>query len=124
MEQYNLMTEKARLQRVASEAQAELWAIEKTERDRRNASLIGKCLRYRNSYGHDEGWWLYCKVLRAEDGDLVVHRFETTSNGEIRIEPEKREYTVGRTDGWKPIPTEDFDQAWQKLMSSLSALNR
>lgn len=116
------MTAKTRekWERQASEAHAAIRHIEATERDQKHAALIGKCLRYRNSYGHDEKWWLYCKVLRAEGGNLIIHRFETTSRGEIKIEPEYKDY-YGLTGGWETISDGTFADAWADLRNRIAS---
>lgn len=114
------MPTKAELEKIARDAQAKLYEIEKTERDEKNASLMGKCVRYRNSYGSDERWWLYGKILRSEDGDLIIHQFETTSRGEISIKPEyRRYYSSLETGGWESISREKFDFEWNGLISRL-----
>jgi hypothetical protein len=72
------------------EAREELRAIEDAEKTKANASLIGKCFKYRNSYSCPESdadyWWLYSKVVSVDGEWAQVLRFQTDRNGRVEFE--------------------------------------
>lgn len=112
---------KEELRRARDHAAAALREIEDRERDERNARLVGKCLRYRNSYGDGESWWMYCRVLRVEDGNVITHEFQTTCRDEIEIKPSRRHF-FGMSDGWRLIEEAEFDDEWRALQARVAAL--
>jgi len=99
-----------------------IWEIKREENNERNQKLIGKCYRYRNSFGNEnEGWWLYIRVLEIEDGNLIVHRFQTDRNGRIEIEPRRVEWdSVGST--YEEVSKEDFWVAWDTLKLTILSM--
>lgn len=99
-----------------------IWEINRKQRQEQNVKLIGKCYRYRNSFGNEnKGWWLYIQVLELEDGNLIVHRFQTDSNGRIEVEPRRVEWdSVGSQ--YEEIPREDFWAAWDILKLTILSM--
>lgn len=108
------------LRREAAAMQARVIAYEAAERDRENAKLHGKCFVYRNSYSCPETdadyWSMYTRVLRIENGRLIVHRFQTDRDGKIEIElaAPASPSTLGIE-----INAEEFDAAWTDLINKL-----
>lgn len=100
-------------------------AAEAIERDKYNKTMVGKCFKYSNSGGGcDERWWLYVKVIRAEEGHLRVFKFERLPNGNISIEPDQFGYS-GKMDaegsGYKEIKYAELRAAWDAMFGVLSA---
>lgn len=119
------MTESIEVLRKRSrEASAELWAAEQKERDKENATLIGKCFRYRNSYSvpkENERWWLYIKILKVEDGALRALKFEVDYEGRIKIDP--NEYMGNIFEGYHPISAATFNRAWQETVTAIHQID-
>lgn len=75
---------------------------------REKKSLIGKCFRYRNTFGDGKHWWLYTVVTSVNRwGHLHGLSFQTKSDGSTEIEP--RNYLS--LSGWKEISRQEFDRA-------------
>ncbi len=101
------------------EANQALGKIETQRRAEENKVLMGKCYRYRNSYGSGSGWWLYARVIGVRDGWPVMFRFETIENNEIRIQP--TETHVGVPDSsYQPITEAAFTKAWRALQKHIA----
>ncbi len=110
-----LQDEKARIS-------SQIGEIEKQRRNERNVALIGKCFQYRNSLGSStEDWWLYAKIIRAEDGNLIAHRFQTDCHGRMEVDPE---HTIwdDLSAGYEEIPSEDFNAAWAGLKAAIECI--
>lgn len=111
------------LRKTAMAARNALDEAEAIERDKENARLIGQCFKYSNSGGGcDERWWLYLKVIRAEDGHLRVFTFEELPNGNISIEPDQWGMSgrYGKNSGYTKIPRTEFHAAWQALAAKVA----
>jgi len=98
-----------------------IYEAETQDRITENTKMIGKCYRYRNTYGggKNEWWWLYKKITGInKDGYRLSFSFETTVGDIIEI---KRDIMFGNLldGGYKEIPLEEFNQAWQDLRDSL-----
>lgn len=117
------MSDRKRLESEIAKLREQLSEIDAADRREKNAPLVGKCFRYRNSYGGDvEKWWLYLKVLAVdEDGHLNCLTFETTSVGIVNIEPRTKYY--GLSGDYRSIEAAEFDHAWRELLMSLRALS-
>ena len=101
------------------EAREELSAIRSEKAEKRNKKLLGKCFKFRNSYGgNDDGWWLYSIVTKAT-ASLEVFKFQTDCNGAIEIESDRYWYAH---DGYAPISREEFDTAWAKLVEEITSI--
>ncbi len=99
---------------------ARLRAIEVQERLKNGKELIGKCLRYRNSYGSGESWWLYSQVLGlADDGFFRVVQFEIDSNGWPSSRIEMR-FSLGSS--YIPITFEEYSEARERFIQSVNDL--
>ena len=70
--------------------------------------MIGKCFKYRNSYGSgSKDWWLYSKIIdyKPQDQVLVVCSYQRTSDGRIEITVEEtRHVAVSSEDHLFQIP--------------------
>ena len=105
-------------------AQLELNDIQAAHRDKVNAALLGKCFRYRNSFSGDNHWWLYVKVIGAEDGYVVVHKFERRGNGEFLLDPHHTMYgrSISDDGSYKPIDNELFQDEWNAFVSEIEGM--
>lgn len=111
------MSRKTELVEIIKKARGELWDINAVEEQRVAATSVGRCFKFRNSYGREEGWWLYRKALSASKGVLTMFSFEKSSAGIIEIKPKKEVWDM--TDDWKEISEEEFKKAWKKLLDEL-----
>jgi len=93
--------------------------------------LEGKYFKYRNSYGHGTGWWLYKTVTEIKESDVYDTgsngpacrykgwSFEICSNGHISIETIKSGYTHSLE---TEITKKEFNAAWNKMIDKLNNL--
>lgn len=103
-----------------SEARNALNDIDDKERAERNAGLVGKCFRYRNSYGGDRPkWWIFGRVVSLQEGYLTMFDFETTSDGTISITPSNTRLSI---EGWEAIDSNTFDFHWNELFGRLAKM--
>ena len=89
--------------------------------------LIGKCFKYRNSYGdaHDS-WWLYCRVVAVEKdatsygAEVTTDQFQDTSIGRIEVIRWHHYATRGKLDaGYIPISKSEFQRRVKPILSKL-----
>jgi hypothetical protein len=77
------------LERLKSERQDlsnKIWEMQRKEKIARNNELIGKCYKYRNSYGSDTEWWLYSRVVSVdEDGYMLANSFQDDGEGRLEV---------------------------------------
>lgn len=85
--------------------------------------LIGKCFKYRNSYGGDsQDWWLYIYVRGVKGTDFITDQFQTCSDGRIEIELNKRTANVIVESG-RYIETKEYEKALKKMKDALALLS-
>lgn len=70
--------------------QKEAEPLEESLRREQLIHFVGKCFKYRNSYGSGEEWWLYTRVLDYKDGQLRMFRFQRDCYGRFDFEPDHR----------------------------------
>lgn len=110
------------LEREISERSHELNALKAEQADQRNAALVGKCFKYRNSYscpGPDDYWWMYAQVLRAKDGSLRALRFQTDRDGKVEVEPDAY---FSCSENYKSITLMEFAEAWAAMLRRLDGI--
>jgi hypothetical protein len=112
------------LRQAARAAQIALHEAEAIQRDKDNASLIGKTFKYHNSGGGcDKRWWYYIKVIRAKDGHLKTFAFQDMPNGQIEIETDHFTMAVPLLDGsYIEIPKKEFNAAWRRIVAKVAKL--
>lgn len=114
---------KAQLEKIMAAGYAarnELDERKDAEAEKRNAALIGKCHRYRNSYGGDsEHWWIYRRVIGVNGIWLKTFQFQTDIRGQVRIDT-KEESHSDMTE-WKEITDAEFSYAFNEMMRKVSA---
>lgn len=83
-------------------------------------TLIGRCYKYRNSYGvggPHEKWWLYAIATNVDAlGLLVGASFQHTSNDTIEIDPKARIYVEH---GWTEIKPAEFWEAAAQIRTEV-----
>jgi uncharacterized protein with NRDE domain len=100
--------------------QAERSKLEEAERFERNRDLLGKCFRYRNSYGPDSRWWLYAKVVKVtKDGTITTFEFQTDSQGKTDVRPKAIHFRC-LLDGYMPISTAEFRKQWRAVQKKIA----
>lgn len=97
--------------------QSELWTLEGKQKEEAAQSLLGKHFKYYNSYGSDERWWKYAKVLSVKDGYPHAFTFEHTSRDAIEIESHVGGYYA--SGGWEEISEAEFNAAWLALQNDI-----
>ncbi len=113
------MTKKQLLKQRA-EIDAQLRSLEVQERLKTGTKLIGKCFRYRNSYGSLDSWCLYLQVLGlADDGFFRVVQFEIDSNGWPSSRIEMR-FSLGSS--YTLITFEEYSEARERFIQSVNDL--
>lgn len=94
-------------------------------------AFIGKCFKYRNSFGTGKKWWLYIKVTDIKKGSVyAVHdgspscryngfSFQTDSYGNMSIEKERNGYfhSLGNQ-----ISQAEFTRAFNKVKAKINKL--
>ena len=74
---------------LATQIRDEIWKRENAELKVQNAKLVGKCFKYRNTYGgsHERWWWLYAKVTGVTArGELEGIQFQDDGEGRLTVE--------------------------------------
>ncbi len=85
---------------------------------------IGKCYRYRNSYGNDDSWWLYIEVVDVGEvghRSVVIESFQETS---LEVEVKRHthslyNHTSMERDGYERISREEFEAGKQDVLGKL-----
>lgn len=91
---------------------------------------LGRCFKYRNSYGGGESnWWLYAKITKIEgvnfmcsngvEPNFYCFTFQKTSMNIIEIQPKQFKY---RLNDWVEISKREFNTAYKKLLKELNGI--
>lgn len=100
---------------------AELNALRENERKAQHKLLLGKCFRFRNSYGSGEQWWLYARVDGVGGHWPMVFTFQVTSQDEIIVKCKDSSHVGG--DSWFPITRREFDREWAKVQKRIASFH-
>lgn len=72
-------------------------------------TLVGRCFKYRNTYGTGDKWWLYAIATDVDPlGSLRGVSFQHTSNDSLEIENKARIFIEH---GWEEIKAAEFWKA-------------
>lgn len=106
---------------IYKEARAEWDKIENKEKREQALALVGKCFKYRNSYGAGEkrDWWLYAIITGVKYAWPEAFEFEMDCNGEIRI---TRKSHIFLNNGWTEIHKSVFLREWRKLNQKITSM--
>lgn len=97
---------------------AQVEAHDNAKRKAEHERLLGRCFKYRNSYGDGGSWWLYIKVVAIGDYWPYALKFQTCVRGEYtEFRLEVRDLITGLPangrdgSGYIEIPRSEFDDA-------------
>lgn len=110
----------AQLRKIISDAYEQLDEIEDKRRVKERLPYVGKCFMFRNGYSSGEKWWLYVKVLRLDETNLICFQFEKMSDGIIKIEPES---ILRMNSGYTEIPCHEFQTEWLNCLNELNGID-
>lgn len=115
------MTEEAEIRSQMGKLQRQLDKIEDAKSDAKNAALVGRYFRYRNSYGSGSVWWMYFKVTGYKGGSIRGQQFQTTSDDEVQIEP-ARSFYRHMHGGFEEIKKSEYERELKKVQRRIAAL--
>jgi len=84
----------------------------------KNAVLVGKWQKYRNTYGSDESWWMYRRVLEVNGQWCKCFTFQITSTNRVEVEIDR--HSILERSGWMPVEIWEVKEAWTALLTMLS----
>jgi hypothetical protein len=89
-------------------------------------ALVGKCFKYPNSFGCNSKWWIYIRVLSAEDTEVTTDEFEENSNGQIEFNYNCERYynTYCGNSSYIPISKEEYLKAREALVKKVIKQNK
>ena len=117
-----MMDKKEKLQAIVAKgyvARKELNEIEEKENTKKNLPLVGRCFKFKNSYGSGDSWWLYSEVLGIEGNYFKYLTFQECSGGKITVE--LREYGYDSLQQTE-ITKQEFDKRFRLLLDKLEEL--
>lgn len=119
--------ETEQLRHTIQRAHERLREIEDAEREDRNATLVGKYFRFRNSYScpdtADDYWWLYLHITGiSENGWLEYWSFEQDSLGKTIIYSNQSMSRV--TSDYQKISASHFWSRWCDILEYLCAYHQ
>lgn len=120
------MSEKEKLQKQQAAISAKLSRIIDKEIAEENKKLLGKCFKYRNSYGcaiHGK-WWLYIKIVKISGRTVYAFEFQNTSNSTVEFRTNYPHYSnafLGKD--YIPISNAEFEKALRSLKSRIEKMN-
>lgn len=112
------MKTEAQLIEEKKKIQAQLSRIEAKRKTAENAKHVGKCFKYRNSYGPNEKWWLYMKVTKGGYWmEGVTFQITTTKAHEVKVEK-----CLSLMGGYIPISLAEYNAAKKKFAKRTTAI--
>jgi hypothetical protein len=94
-----------------------IYDLETEKRISENRGLIGKCFKYRNTYGQGRSWWLYLKVVAInEEGSLHADSFEDDGEGKVEIVKDKYFCQIG---GYIEISSSEYSDAADAVLTKI-----
>jgi len=110
-----------KIRRKFHKAKYEMDRIKDEKLKEQNKTFIGKCFKFRNSYGGDNRWWLYIKVVGVEDTYLITESYEITSHKRVEIQQKSHGvYGLGRQmEDYEPITNKQFEIARKRIIKKL-----
>ena len=93
--------------------------LKKAEEFDEAKELVSKCFVYRNSYGGNETWPMYVRVLRVtKHGELRALEIQKTPRG-IEIELVDKYLNTYQCSSYKKISLKRFQTAYAKLIKKI-----
>lgn len=95
--------------------------LQNLEMNYSNRELIGRCFKYKNSYGSEsDDWWLFIKVVgTTETGGMITLEIQETSTGKIEITREDHYSGSALIEPKNEITVQDFDIQLKRLLKKL-----
>ena len=87
---------------------------------KKNKKLIGNCYKYHNSYGSEDKWWMYVKIIDANVWSVTT--LEAQDCGDDRIEVTKYNHSASNYQGemgYIKIPNSEFELNFNKILKKL-----
>lgn len=111
------------LKKLAEEFRNRLYEVEGKIRILEDApvakSLVGKCFKYRNSFGGPKGWWLYRRVVKvSRSTELVVESFQEDAHGKMEFDFDVHGY-VHQFRSATQIPVREYLKAQKDFINKL-----
>jgi len=78
---------------------------------------IGKCFKFKNSYGGSDSWWLYIKIIGLNGICYVTENFEIDINNAISINTKIRPDFISRE--YMSIPDEEYEKERNNILKKL-----
>lgn len=113
--------QRKQLERIIADARQEIETADNALWLKKHEPLIGHCFKYRNSYGGDETWPLYGKVMGIEGCNLVLFLFEETPQG-IEIKEKDCRHSLS-SEAYALITENEFCKAWNELTAKIGRFN-
>ena len=115
-----MTTRKEELQSQIKKLKTELNKITDAEDAASDAAYVGRCFRMRNSFssGNGNSWWIYTRVLKANDG-LHCITFQIDYTGRIEIRPTWHMMSES-LDSYEPISVAAFMKAWDRCVHAVT----
>lgn len=110
----------AQLIKILNDARNQLREIEDKRIIKERRQYVGKCFKFRNSYGSGESWWLYCKALHLDGTSVIFFQFQKDSNGRWEIVDRQSHYLSPE---YVEIPCHEFQTEWLKCLEELNGLD-
>jgi hypothetical protein len=101
----------------------EIWKRDGEESRRQNAKLVGRCFKYRNTYGggDEKSWWLYAKITGVTlRGDLEGIQFQDDGEGRLTVETKHLSHTTLQV----PIEHDEWATAFAEFLCRVQDLSR
>ena len=86
-----------------------------------NQKLLGKCFKFRNSYGSGEEWWLYTKIVEVDNWSVTVITVQDCNEGRIEIKRENHSASHYQKDvgSQLQITQEEFDKNFEEILEKI-----
>jgi hypothetical protein len=104
-----------KMKEAAGKLLAKIHAYEDVSERARWKKLVGRCYKYRNSYGgNNDTWWMYFKIT----GFREAFSFQTDCQDKITIEQHGGAYDVVLRTSHR-IAKREFDGEWRALQGRI-----
>ena len=84
-------------------------------------ALVGSHWKYRNSFGGDEKWWLFAKVVSYADRRIRTLEIQKTSHGNIEIREHER-WSPDPMSFYLPIGEREWNEGTKHLIEEVNGL--
>ena len=85
-------------------------------------SLVGKCFKYRNSFGSSQPpWWFYIRITGRDGISLLFNCFQEDANDHVEFEYGKSGYVeqFSHPSNYLPITAKEYFTAEKKLLNKM-----